>query len=202
MNFNSKKCCSKNHFLLTHANPEEFTQGRWTAGNKQLNVIFQTQCIMNWNIYRYTCNPNIVSFISIPDERVTISYLIYKIIISVYLMATYVICHVKYASSYCGENGTNEIRKLKATTGVKNNSVLSRMDSDCGDNRSDWPYFWLYLTNWSYTLIILSFSFSTILVIIRFIEEKRCLHRDVEENCVTTSPSYKGYYFNYPSIIL
>ena len=116
-------------------------------------------------------------------------------------MISYVISHVKYALSYSGKNCTTEVRN-ETTTEFKNEFGNITTDSDCSGNKSDWPFYFIYLTSWSYTLIVLSFLFSTILVALRFIEEKKCLRPDIEKNCVVISPSYKGSHSNIAGIIL
>ena len=59
--------------------------------------------------------------------------------------------------------------------------------------RSDWPYYWIYFTNWSWTLICLSFWIDTTLVVLRYRKEKKHLHHVVSESKTTSSD--KGIHF-------
>jgi hypothetical protein len=104
-------------------------------------------------------------------------------------MVAYIISHVVFASSYSGKICTKELRNETATI-IENG--FEKMGSDCSGKRSDWPFYWIYMTYWGYTLIIFSFLYDTIMVILRFIEEKKCLRRKAEGNCDVINPSYKG----------
>ena len=37
----------------------------------------------------------------------------------------------------------------------------------------DWKYYWIYLTNWSFVLMIISYIYNTVLVSVRFVKEHR-----------------------------
>ena len=89
----------------------------------------------------------------------TLAYLLFKVLISVYLIVAYIISHVTYALSECSGS-------------------------------SDWPFYWIYFSNWSWTLLVVSFLFDTILVIMRFKEQKRC--HGGKRYAYVTVPTYRG----------
>ena len=37
----------------------------------------------------------------------------------------------------------------------------------------DWGFYWIYLTNWSFVLMVVSYIYNTILVIVRFVKEHK-----------------------------
>ena len=55
---------------------------------------------------------------------------------------------------------------------------------------SDWPYYWIYFTNWSWTLLCLSFLLDTTLTVLRYRKERMHLHHIVGES--KTASADKG----------
>ena len=55
---------------------------------------------------------------------------------------------------------------------------------------SDWPYYWIYFTNWTWTLLCLSFLLDTTFTILRYRKERMHLHHVVGE-----SKADKGSHF-------
>ena len=98
------------------------------------------------------------------EEKVTISYLLFKLMISLYLVAAYIVSHVGFAINHdtCVmiENGNNQ-------------DVLNTISYCC--TGSDWPYYWIYITRWNWTLICISFWFDSTLVFLRYMKEKKQL---------------------------
>ena len=111
------------------------------------------------------------------EEKVTSSYLVFKLSVSVYLLVSYVISHVQYAlsSEICSIQDSNK-SQVDALNQI--NIVLEKdfetSDSQC--TRSDWPYYWIYFTNWGWTLLCFSFLFDTTLVILRYRKERKNVH--------------------------
>ena len=103
------------------------------------------------------------------DDRVTFPYLLFKLVVSIYFLASYVVSHISWAVYPEGY-------------GIKQNDATV------------WPYYWIYLTNWSWTLICLSFWIDTCLVILRYRKEKKHLHHADGESKITSG--LKGIYLN------
>ena len=76
-------------------------------------------------------------------EKVTITYLLFKLMISLYLLAAYIVSHTGFAISFdsCDiiENGNNQ-----DVSNNKNSDIKSISYCCTG---SDWPYYWIYITN-------------------------------------------------------
>ena len=65
---------------------------------------------------------------------------------------------------------------------TSNDTQESRnVSDDIGSNceQSAWPYYWIYFTNWSWTLFVTSFLFDTTLVALRFNEERKSINDDL-----------------------
>ena len=124
------------------------------------------------------------------DEKVALPYLLFKILVCFYLIAAYIISHVDYAisSESCaikmGGDNQNVIP-------VNQHSVVDTSVSLC--TRSDWPYYWIYFTNWSWTLLCVSFLFDTILVVLRYKNERKHVHHVVGE--MKNNSNAKGNHF-------
>ena len=99
---------------------------------------------------------------TIIEGGVTLAYLSFKVLVSLYLMVAYIISHVTYAIS-----------------------VFS--------GSSDWPFYWIYFTCWSWTLLVVSFLFDTIMVIMRYREQKQCLSRKRYAYATVPTSHYTGY---------
>ena len=56
---------------------------------------------------------------------------------------------------------------------------------------SDWPYYWIYFTNWSWTLLCLSFLLDTTLTSLRYRKERMHLHHVVGESEINGLAIYK-----------
>ena len=111
------------------------------------------------------------------EEKVTISYLLFKFMISVYLIAAYIVSHIGVAisSDTCDiiENGNNQVAMNSKNSDTEKNSETSISYCCAG---SDWPYYWIYITNWNWTLICISFWFDSSLVFLRYMKEKKQLN--------------------------
>ena len=132
------------------------------------------------------------------EEKVTLPYLLFKIVISFYLLVAYIISHVTSAisSESCAikQNGTSSKNFPDHTHIVDDESNPSA--STC--TLSDWPYYWIYFTNWSWTLLCLSFLLDTTLVGLRYRKERMHLHHIVGES--KTASADKGSHFKLPKI--
>jgi len=129
-----------------HHDPSLFTQGRWTS-----------------------------------EAKVTLSYLLYKLMISLYLIVAYIVSHIgqviMYETCEIMENGNKQAVSIFILNN-KNSDIEKREEdsiSSCCPG-SYWPYYWIYFTNWSWTLICISFWFDSILVLLRYIKENKQLN--------------------------
>ena len=48
------------------------------------------------------------------------------------------------------------------------------------DQRSLWKYYWLYFTNWSFNIFAVSLTVDTVLVVLRYLEERKENHKVAE----------------------
>ena len=137
--------------------------------------------------------------IFITEGNVTLAYLSFKILTSMYLMVSYILSHVVYAFSYSNKNPVNKLvieEREDLENDVETVTITCFGYGVPDYNRtSDWPYYWIYFTNWSWTLLVVSFCFDTSLVMLRFREQKQCIHRKLENNGVIAKPTYKGNIF-------
>ena len=129
------------------------------------------------NIY----NSNNSDF-SIAGDRVGTIYLSLKSAVSAYLLFSYVISHVDFVLRQSRINCKINRKDPTAITITSNDGQDSRNVSDdiaskC--EQSAWPYYWIYFTNWSWTLFVTSFLFDTTLVALRFYEERKSINVDL-----------------------
>ena len=133
-------------------------------------------------------NTFLKSYYFLLENKVTISYLLFKLLVSLYFLASYVVSHVDqaiYSESYGIKQ--NDVTLKDASdhkNTVRNESLIT---SASMSTRSDWPYYWIYFTNWSWTLICSCFWIDTTLVVIRYINEKKHLHYVVGKSKITAS---------------
>ena len=117
------------------------------------------------------------------DKKVTVPYLGFKLLVSLYLLVSYIISHVNMAlsSDICSIHDTDE---SKVEVLNQKNLVLEMdfMPTDSQCTRSDWPFYWIYFTNWSWTLLCFSFLFDTSLVILRYRKERKEFHCFIGES--------------------
>ena len=135
----------------------------------------------------------------------TLAYISFKILTSMYLMVSYIISHLIYASTYSDRNSANKLT-IKERADFENDFEKMRIAKCFGYNlpmpdvnhvsrKSDWPYYWIYFTNWSWTLLVASFFLDTSLVMLRFREQKQCTQRNLENNGIVTEPTHRGNIF-------
>ena len=110
------------------------------------------------------------------DGRPTTANTIYKIIGSIYLAVAYVLSHIDFHWKPYGQcqepfNVTDSNRTIN-NTGFRNGYGCNGI--------SLWPYYWLYFTNWSFNLIVISVILDTILVLKRKMNEKKVHDKSVE----------------------
>jgi hypothetical protein len=121
-----------------------------------------------------------------------------------YLVISYIICHVTYAFSYSVRNCTNTLQN-EEIVGFENGFEATVVDCNrhpYSSRTSDWPFYWIYFTNWSWTVFVVSFFFDTSLTMMRFREQKQCLTRKLEENCTVIRPVNSGNFFQFLSILI
>ena len=129
-----------------------------------------------------------MSYYSLLENKVTISYLLFKLLVSLYFLASYVVSHIDQAI-YSESHGIkqNDITLKDASDHkhtVRNESLIT---SASMSTISDWPYYWIYFTNSSWTLICSCFWIDTTLVVLRYMNEKKHLHHFVGESKITAS---------------
>ena len=111
------------------------------------------------------------------EEKVTLSYLLFKLMISLYLIAAYIVSHIGFAisSDSCDikENGNNQDLLNNKNSDIEQD--LETAISYCCIG-SDWPYYWIYFTYWSWTLICISFWLDSTLVLLRYMKERKQLN--------------------------
>ena len=66
---------------------------------------------------------------------------------------------------------------ITSNDGQESRNVSEEIASKC--EQSAWPYYWIYFTNWSWTLFVTSFLFDTTLVALRFYEERKSINVDL-----------------------
>ena len=105
----------------------------------------------------------------------------------------------------CVTNGNNESETgnpVNKTEIVKTDSVTS--DFICP--QSEWPYYGIYFTNWSWTLMCISFWLDTTLVCLRYNAERKHVHQangeskiisDHKSNLQMKRETHKGNLFYY-----
>ena len=191
MTFKLKDIFLKKHFLLHHDQPRRFTQARWSKGNicdlKDLSRMYLALAKIKsmemrnpWYIWIFII-PIILIF-SIAGDRVGTIYLSLKSAVSAYLLFSYVISHVDFVLRQSRINCKINRKDPTAITITSNEGQESRNVSDdiaskC--EQSAWPYYWIYFTNWSWTLFVTSFLFDTTLVALRFYEERKSINVDL-----------------------
>ena len=109
-------------------------------------------------------------------------YLSLKSAVSVYLLFSYVISHVDFVLRQSRINCKINRKDITAITITsigeqESRNVSEDMGSKC--EQSAWPYYWIYFTNWSWTLFVTSFLFDTTLVALRFYEERKSINNDL-----------------------
>ena len=120
--------------------------------------------------------------LSIVGDRVSTMYLSLKSAVSVYLLFSYVISHVDFVLRQSRINCQINRKDITAITITsigeqESRNVSEDMGSKC--EQSAWPYYWIYFTNWSWTLFVTSFLFDTTLVALRFYEERKSINDDL-----------------------
>ena len=134
--------------------------------------------------------------------------MVFKLSISFYLLASYIISHVESALGpvKCGTSRNNESETgnpVPKTEIVKTDSVTS--DFICP--QSEWPYYGIYFTNWSWTFMCISFWLDTTLVCLRYNAERKHVQQAKGESNIisnhknnlyqTKCEPHKGKLFNY-----
>ena len=111
------------------------------------------------------------------EEKVTLSYLVFKLSVSAYLLISYVISHMQFAlsSEICSiqDNDNSQVDALNQKNMVVEKD-FEASNSQC--TRSAWPYYWIYFTNWGWTLLCFSFLLDTTLVTLRYRKERKNVH--------------------------
>ena len=125
------------------------------------------------------------------EDKVTLPYLLFKRLVSFYLLATCIVSHIDqaiYSESYgiqqnnVGQRDCNNLDHPFNTVDEENCTTSTSLRT-----RWEWPYYWIYFTNWNWTLICLSFWFDTTFVALRYRKEKRQLHRVAGESKITST---------------
>ena len=106
----------------------------------------------------------LILFISPLDGRLSYSYLCYKIVLSGYIVSAYILSHLNY---YWKEKDSNNIQcYVNQTDDGKSNQTST-------ETSSSWPYYFLYLSNWCFTVFVFSFLLDASLVLRRYIKENK-----------------------------
>ena len=118
----------------------------------------------------------------IAGDRVSTIYLSLKSAVSAYLLFSYAISHVDFVLRQSRINCKINRKDPTAITitsndGQESRNVSEEIASKC--EQSAWPYYWIYFTNWSWTLFVTSFLFDTTLVALRFYEERKSINVDL-----------------------
>ena len=117
----------------------------------------------------------------ISERKVSITYLVFKLIISAYIIIAYVYSHLQFAWKHieyeCDKNVISN-----STINTKMEKKLEEKDHLC-NLPSTWPYYWLYLTMWSFNFYTISIILDTCLVVYRFLIEKKNIekNKNIEE---------------------
>jgi len=108
------------------------------------------------------------------EAKVTISYLLFKFMISLYIIAAYIVSHIRYAITYdsCEIKGNGNNQDVPNNKNSEIEKDLETSISNCCIG-SDWPYYWIYFTCWSWTLICISFWLDSTLVFLRYMKERK-----------------------------
>ena len=131
------------------------------------------------------------------ENKVSFTYLSFKVLVSGYLVLAYVIGHVEYAvrpsRNYCHDlldTQKNISDNLSEKNGTKNDFLS--LDDNCEISSS--RYFWIYFTNWSFTVLVISFLFDSVLVTLRFMKEKKSIERQRKYGDKLIIPRYKVFH--------
>ena len=114
-----------------------------------------------------------IKFFNLPisERKVSSTYLVFKLVISVYIIIAYVYSHLQFAWKHieyeCDKNVISN-----STLDTKMEKKLEEKDHLC-NLPSTWPYYWLYLTMWSFNFYTISIILDTSLVVYRFLIEKK-----------------------------
>lgn len=98
-------------------------------------------------------------------KNVSIVYLGFKLIVSTYLIAAYVLSHFHFywkPDFLCNKEDIDD----EDSNTSKETEYLCNLESV-------WPYYWLYFTSWSFNLFVVSILVDTILVLYRYINENK-----------------------------
>ena len=98
----------------------------------------------------------------------SIAYIGFKLVISAYLIAAYVLSHLHFywkPDFLCNKENDLDLEDEDSNTS-KETEHLCNLEST-------WPYYWLYFTSWSFNLFVLSIFVDTILVLYRYLNENK-----------------------------
>ena len=128
-------------------------------------------------------NSSIHSFV-ISDGGLSYRYVSYKIVFSIYLVAVYILSHLDYywqQLTPCSSKANLSLNVTNQTSPDHDTSILN----------SKWPYYWLYFSNWCFTLFVITFVVDTFLVM------KRYLLENVQfKNIVQLELWYNHFYYS------
>ena len=103
------------------------------------------------NIYIFYCCAIPFSYFFL-ERKVSTAYLLYKLIISSYLVIAYVLSHLQFAWKH-DEYGCDElddmVNAIRESNDTKQLEKFEEKHHLCSLS-SAWPYYWLYLTMWSF----------------------------------------------------
>ena len=114
------------------------------------------------------------------EDRVSIGYLAFKVIISIYLVVAYVLSHFQFYWKKPDDYKCNEynVKIPSVNNYTKEEEAKQEEIKHLCDLESAWPYYWLYLTSWSFNIFTLCIFLDTSLVIYRYIDEKKKVEND------------------------
>ena len=120
----------------------------------------------------------------ISERKVSSTYVVFKLVISGYIIIAYVYSHLQFAWKHieyeCDKNFI-----LNNTIDTEMEQRLIEKDHLC-NLPSTWPYYWLYLTMWSFNFYTISIILDTSLVAYRFLTERK---NDYKSNMMEESLS-------------
>jgi len=109
------------------------------------------------------------------ERKVSIAYLLYKLFISSYLVIAYVLSHLQFAWKH-DEYKCDEVNDMNNAMSESNDTKqlekLEEKNHLCSLS-SIWPYYWLYLTMWSFNFYTICIFLDTGLVFYRYLKENK-----------------------------
>ena len=106
---------------------------------------------------------NIHIFHWFSDQKVSTAYFGFRLIISIYIVVAYVLSHLQFAWKHYEYKCDGEIDENRSLKHANDTNKFEEKNHLCSLS-SVWPYYWLYLTMWSFNFFTICVFLDTGLV--------------------------------------